>query len=60
MIALDLLLLCKFGYFQENKEIQDILEETIEIIFYSMISLLILKFVWEHAPWKKVKKLLNP
>ena len=51
LVILNLLFLCKYNYFKRDVELVNLTEEVISVIVHSMLTFLLLKFVWETFPW---------
>ena len=58
LILLDVLFLCKYEYFKGQQERAELIEELITTVVYSMVGILILKFIYEGLPWGFFKKIL--
>ena len=46
LLLLNILFLCKYSYFQRNRELKEICEELLTNIVYFMLIVLTIKFIW--------------
>ena len=51
LVVLNVLMLYKYEYFKDDEVIKELLEEMITVVVYLMVSLILLKLVWEYVPW---------